>query len=162
MGPRVSWRLPGFPGIRWIQGDDLASPLFFLLGLWWGFEVRVSFIPDPATRFFYYVLLSGLGLLAYFRPGTAPWVALCECSVNLLLIMLWILMPIYSLAEAGIGQGPVGVPYTPTQVLVNGLLAGSFFLLGFYKAQSKILKRLPWMSSEMRRGPGTDQGSRGS
>ena len=139
---------------RLIQGYYLASPFFFLIGIWWGFEVRASFIPDPTKRFLYYVLLSGLGLLAYFRPKSAPWVALCESSLNLLLIMLWILLPIYSLGEAGIDHGPVGVPYTPGQVLVNGLLAGSFFLLGFYRAQGAILERFPWMSSGAKKGPG--------
>jgi hypothetical protein len=73
-------------------------------------------------------------------------VALCESSINILLIILWILLPIYSLGEGGIEQDPLGVPYTPTQVLVNGLLAGSFFLVGFYKAQGRILKRFPWLS----------------
>jgi len=129
--------------ISWIQGYYLASPLFFLVGLWWGWEVRVTFLPDPVLRFAYYVALSGLGLLAYFRPRSAPWVALTESSVNLLLIMLWILLPIYSLAEEAVGGGQASVPYTPGQVLVNGLLAGGFFILGFYRAQGAILSRRP-------------------
>lgn len=68
--------------------------------------------------------------------------------------MLWILLPIYSLGEAGIDQGPLSVPYTPGQVLVNGLLAGSFFLLGFYRAQGVILERFPWTDPATRKGPG--------
>ena len=133
-------------GLRWIQWYYLSSPLFFLVGLWWGFEVRVSFLPDPGRRFLYYVLLSALGLLSHFRPRAAPWVALVESSVNLLLIMLWILVPIYSLGDGALESGAIGVPYTATQVLINGLLAGSFFLLGFYRAQGEILKRFPWMN----------------
>jgi hypothetical protein len=109
-------------------------------------EVRVTFIPDLGPRFVYYLILSSLGLLAHFRPSAAPWVALGESSLNLLLIMLWILLPIYNLPD-GLGDSvPTGIPYTATQVLVNGLLAGSFFLLGFYKAQGEILKRFPWMA----------------
>jgi hypothetical protein len=141
-------------GLRWIQGYYLASPLFFLVGLWWGVEVRVTFIPDPGRRFLYYVVLSGLGLLAHFRPASAPWVAVGESSLNLLLIMLWILLPIYSLADGVMESGAIGVPYTPGQVLVNGLLAGSFFLLGFYRAQGIILARFPWMGVRTNRGPG--------
>ena len=86
-------------GLRWIQGYYLASPFFFLFGLWWGVEVRVTFITEPGPRFLYYLVLSGLGLLAHFRPRSAPWVALGESALNLLLIMLWILLPIYSLAD---------------------------------------------------------------
>ena len=133
-------------GLRWIQGYYLASPLFLLLGLWWGVEIRVAFIPDPGPRFAYYLVLSGLGLLAHFRPASAPWVALGESSLNLLLIMLWILVPIYSLAEGAMDSGTIGVPYTSAQLLVNGLLAGCFFLLGFYRAQGAILARFPWMA----------------
>jgi hypothetical protein len=117
-----------------IQGYYLASPLFFLAGLWWGFEVRATFIPDTGYRFGYYLVLSALGLLAHFRPKSAPWVALGESTLNLFLIILWILLPIYTLDEAW-------DLYTPAEVLVNGLLAGSFFVLGFYRAQGVILDR---------------------
>jgi len=140
--------------LRWIQGYYLASPLFFLIGLWWGVEIRVTFIPDLGHRFVYYLALSGLGLLAHFRPTSAPWVALGESSLNLLLIMLWILVPIYSLADGVMDSGAIGVPYTPGQVLVNGLLAGCFFLLGFYRAQGVILARFPWMVLGTKKGPG--------
>jgi hypothetical protein len=121
-----------------------------LFGLWWGIEIRVTFIPDPGLRFGYYVLLSGLGLLAHFRPSTAPFVALGESSLNLLLIMLWILLPIWALTDAVNDPGAAGVPYTPGEVLVNGLLAGGFFVLGFYRAQDAIVARFPWTA--VRRG----------
>jgi len=140
-------------GLRWIQGYYLASPLFFLIGLWWGVEIRVTFIPDPGQRFIYYLVLSALGLLAHFRPRSAPWVALGESSLNLLLIILWILLPIYTLADGVMESGDIGVPYTPGQVLVNGLLAGGFFLLGFYRAQGAILARFPWMAVGAREDP---------
>jgi len=113
-------------GLRWIQGYYLASPLFFLFGLWWGIEIRVSFIPDPGRRFLYYLVLSGLGLLAHFRPAAAPWVAVGKSSVNLLLIMLWILVPIYGLANGALESGPIGLPYTPGEVLVNGDSSGQY------------------------------------
>ncbi len=132
-------------GIRFIQGYYLASPLFFLLGFWWGHELRVTFIPDLGLRFGYYVVLSGLGLLTHFRPESAPWVALAESTLNLFLILAWILLPVYGMLDAVDGGGAPGVPYTPEEVLVNGLLAGSFFVAGFYSAQGEILRRFPWM-----------------
>lgn len=138
--------------LRLIQGYYLASPLFLVLGLWWGWEVRVTFLPDLRQRFAYYVLLSALGLLTHFRPSSAPWVALGESALNLLLIMVWILLPIYALP--GVAEsGPIEVPYTARQVLVNGGLAGGFFLLGFYRAQGTILARFPWLGGVQGRGP---------
>jgi hypothetical protein len=141
-------------GLRLIQGYYLASPLFLVMGLWWGWEVRVTFLPDLRQRFAYYVLISALGLLTHFRPSSAPWVALGESTLNLFLIMGWILLPIYGLPGA-LESGPVGVPYTVREVLVNGGLAGSFFLVGFYQAQGAILDRFPWLGGPKGRGPRT-------
>jgi hypothetical protein len=141
-------------GLRLIQGYYLASPLFFLLGLWWGWEIRVTFLPDLRQRFGYYVLISTLGLLTHFRPSSAPWVALGESALNLLLIMIWILLPIYALPNV-VESGPVEVPYTVREVLVNGGLAGSFFLVGFYQAQRGILARFPWLGGRRAKSPRT-------
>jgi len=138
---------------RLIQAYYLASPVFWVMGLWWGWEVRVTFLPDPRLRFGYYVALSVLGLLTHFRPSSAPWVALGESTLNLFLILAWILLPIYAMPEAALGEGPLGVPYTPGEVLVNGGLAGSFCLVGFYQAQSAILERFPWLGGRQGRGP---------
>ena len=140
-------------GIRYIQAYYLASPLFLAVGLWWGTEIRVTFLPDLRLRFAYYVFLSGLGLLTHFKPASAPWVALTESAANLFLIMAWILLPLYSALDAVEG-GPVGVPYTVNQVLVNGGLAGGFFLAGFYHAQARVLRRFPWLGGPRGRGPG--------
>ena len=123
-----------------IRGYYLASPLFFVLGWWWGVELRVTFLPDPGKRFAYYLFISGLGFLTHFRPATGPFVALGESVLNLFLIMAWILLPIYSLGDPLAGGVP-GVPYTPTEVLINGGLAGSVFLFGFYQAQARIRGR---------------------
>lgn len=139
--------------LRLIQGYYLASPLFMLMGFWWGWEVRVTFLPDPRLRFGYYVGISVLGLLTHFRPSAAPWVALGESALNLFLILAWILLPIYAMPEAAMGEGLVGVPYTPGQVLINGGLAGSFFLVGFYRAQRAIQERFPWLGSRRRKSP---------
>ena len=141
--------------LRLIQVYYLGSPLFFLVGLWWGFEVRVTFLPEPALRFAYYVVLSGLGLLTHFRPASGPWVALCESTVNLFLILGWILLPIYALPEAALEGGALELPYTAREVLINGGLAGTFFLLGFYQSQSVLLRRSPWLRGQRKRGHGT-------
>ncbi len=122
--------------LRLIQAYYLSSPLFFLFGIWWGVELRASFIPGSGLRFLYYVGISGLGLLTYLRPRAAPWVAMGESSVNLFLILLWILLPVFELSEAALERGAMGVPYTPLEVLVNGGLAGSFFIVGFHRGRA--------------------------
>jgi hypothetical protein len=130
-------------GTGLIKGYYLASPLFMLFGLWWDLEVRATFIPQPGLRLTYYAFLTALGVLTHYRPGVAPWVAIGESLLNLLLIMLWILLPIYGMADADPLQAPDGPPYSVGEVLTNGALAGTVFLLGFYRAQGAILSRLP-------------------
>ena len=139
-------------GTGLIKGYYLASPLFLLFSLWWDLEIRPTFIPQFGLRLAYYGLITGLGILTHYRPGSVPWVAMGESLLNLLLIMLWILMPIYGLADEDPMTGPAAVPYTVGQVLVNGALAGTVFLLGFYRAQGAILSRFPGLRSSY---PGT-------
>ena len=81
--------------------------------------------------------------------------ALGESTLNLTLVMAWIVLPIYAIPDAALEQGVVSVPYTPAQVLLNGGLAGAFFLLGFYQAQNVILMRFPWLGGPRRGGPRT-------
>lgn len=126
--------------LRVIQTYYLGSPLFFLVSLWWGVELRTTFLPDLRLRFLYYLLLGALGLLTWFRPATAPWVALGESSLNVFLLAAGIVLPIYDLAGAATGGQPLALPYSAGEVLVNGLLAGSFFIVGFYRAQAEILR----------------------
>jgi hypothetical protein len=115
--------------------------LFFLLGLFWGYEIRTTFLADPAQRLAYYAFISGLGLLAFFWPKTGPFVALGESSLNLLLLCLGILVPIYGLADQALEGGALALPYSAGEVLLNGLLSGTFFIVGFRRAQAEILRR---------------------
>jgi hypothetical protein len=127
--------------LRWIQAYYLGSPLFLLAGVFWGFELRTTFLPDPVHRLAYYGLISALGLLTYFRPRSGPWVALGESSLNLLLLVLGILLPVYRLPDQVAAAGPLSLPYSAGEVLLNGVLAGTFFVVGFYRAQAEILRR---------------------
>lgn len=135
-----------------IQRYYLASPLLFVVGWWWGLEVRATFLPSPEARFLYYLFLSALGLLAHLRPSSTPYVALGESSLNLFLLMAWILVPLWSLAEKVEG-GSLALPYSASEVLLNGLLAGGFFLLGFYQAQDDLLRAGMFPGSRKRNGP---------
>jgi hypothetical protein len=127
--------------LRLIQGYYLGSPIFFLVSLFWSFELRTTFLTDPLHRLAYYALISGLGILTYFRPGAGPWVALGESSLNLVLLIVGILLPIYRLADQATSGQAFMLPYSAGEVLLNGVFAGSFFLMGFYRAQSEVLRR---------------------
>jgi hypothetical protein len=78
-----------------IQGYYLGSPIFFLVSLFWSFELRTTFLTDP----------------------------------------------IYRLADQATSGQAFMLPYSAGEVLLNGVFAGSFFLMGFYRAQSEVLRR---------------------
>jgi len=139
--------------LRLIQGYYLGSPIFFLVSLFWSFELRTTFLTDPFHRLAYYALISGLGLLTYFRLGAGPWVALGESSLNLVLLILGILLPIYRLADQAASGQPFTLPYSAGEVLLNGALAGTFFIVGFYRAQSEILRRYSIKKKDRRTDP---------
>ena len=77
----------------------LATPLFAGLdALGWG-PLRAAGIGDPTVRWIYYGGLFALGLLVRRRPGAAVPVALAEGTVNLTLLLLSVLGPIWGLLD---------------------------------------------------------------
>jgi len=72
--------------LRWYY---VATPLFWLVGLIWGVNVRVAFLDDfPAGRNAYYVLCFVLGIVMLRAPQYASRLALAESSANLGLLVL--------------------------------------------------------------------------
>jgi hypothetical protein len=90
-----------------IAGYYLATPAFAAADLVFGLPVRVAGLAEPAHRLAYYAVVFALGLLCRYRPGSAPFVGMTESSVNLLLLLVAILLPIWSLPEALASGAPV-------------------------------------------------------
>jgi len=72
--------------LRWYY---VATPLFWLVGLIWGVNVRVAFLDDfPAGRNAYYLLCFILGIVMLRAPQYASRLAFAESTANLGLLML--------------------------------------------------------------------------
>ncbi len=108
----------------------LATPVFAVADLGFGFPVRVAGLHDPDHRAIYYALVILAGLLCWARPKATPWVGMLESVANLFLLMLAVLLPIWSLPDAVASGGPLPTPLTGV-ALGNVALSGSVLALSF-------------------------------
>jgi len=139
---------PGGSGTRRLAGSGdsglallrlyyWATPLFFLADHVWGVSVRASFLPGSGSRLIYYGFCIACAVAIHRWPGSAPWVGMGESAVNLLLLVLGIMLPIYGLQDAVLDGGPLLLPLTGAR-LVNVLLTGTILIHAFHRNQRRI------------------------
>lgn len=138
MRPGSGGSAPG--GARLVTGYYLATPLFAVADLAVAAPVRVAGVLTGGPRVGYFLAVFALGVLCRVRPGAAPWVGMAESSVNLLLLLLSILLPIWSLADPGAGAHPLPVGLTPAAA-GNALLSGAALVLSFHRHQAAALQK---------------------
>ena len=72
--------------LRWYY---IATPLFWLVGVIWGVNVRVAFLDEfPVGRNAYYLLCLILGIVMLRAPQYASRIAFAESTANLGLLIL--------------------------------------------------------------------------
>lgn len=132
MRPGLAW-----VGVRGLAAYYLATPVFLVLDLALGWPVRAAGIEDVAWRTGYYGVLLALGFVCRRWPSSTPFVGMGESTVNLLLLMLAVLLPIWSAGDvilAG-GEPDTGLILART---VNLLLAGSVLVWSFQRSASRV------------------------
>lgn len=143
MTSRGEGRVRRAPPARLLAGYYLATPIFAVVDAAAGAPVRVSGFLPGWGRAAYYAALLVLGLLCRARPAAAPWVGMAESSVNLLLLLLGILLPVWSMTDAVLAGGPMeGAGLTPLAA-GNALLAGGALVVSFHRHQRAALGRAP-------------------
>lgn len=118
----------------------LATPLFAAADFLFGLPVRVAGLAVPWQRGVYYAVVLLLGILCRVRPGAVPWVGMAESSVNLFLLLLGILLPLWSLPEALLAGGPLQAGLGPLAA-ANALVAGTALVVSFHRNQRAALGR---------------------
>jgi len=115
------------------------TPLFFFLDYVWGYEFRIAGLSDPLHRYYYYGFCVLCGLICYFQPVLSNLVTLIESSINILVLIFSVMLPIIMIGnleeQNGVAIGLSG------QRLVNFVLTGSILLYDFYSAQSGPIKQ---------------------
>lgn len=123
----------------------LSTPLFAVLDFAWDVPVRVAGLGAPWQRGAYYLVLVLLGVLCRARPRAGPWVGMAESSVNLVLLLLAILLPIWSMPDAVL-TGVTPAPVMGGVGLANAFLSGLVLVASFHRsrmAAERGLRPLP-------------------
>ena len=124
------------PGGAWIRRYYLLTPLFIVLDALFGLNVRVSGLASPELRYLYYGLCLLCALGCYWQSRYSALIAMAESSVNLLVLLASVMVPIARLADlAGDTTASAGISgYN----VVNFLLTGGMLLTVFSSAQEEL------------------------
>jgi hypothetical protein len=120
--------------VRWYFA---LTPIFAVIDLAFGVSVRAAWIPSIGWRVAYYGFAMGCFLLMRSRPGWTPWIGLGESSVNMLLLLLSILGPLFALPAAIEAGEPIAYGFGPER-LVNVLLSGCVIILSIHRHEAAL------------------------
>jgi hypothetical protein len=137
----VGGRATGAARDSLIQAYYLATPLFWLLDVLFHAPIRVAALPQPGLRLLYYVFALGCGVLVRWRPRLTPFVGLAESSMNLLLLILSVLLPIFTLPTRVAEGAEISLPFGPA-MLINFFLSGTLLVISFYRNQERITESI--------------------
>ena len=130
------------PGARLLKAFYLATPAFVAVDLFLGVPLRVAALASPGLRYAYYAFSMGCGVATHVRPRVAPFVGLFESSVNLTMLVLSIMLPIFALSDRVFTDEALSLPFTPA-MLGNVVISGTALIASFHIHQGKILGRTP-------------------
>ncbi len=107
--------------LRWYY---VATPLFWLVGLIWGVNVRVAFLDDyPVGRNAYYLLCFVLGMVMLRAPQYASRLAFAESTANLGLLMLSVAVWYLRMLDWAAGPSVAVRVVTPAELVSFALTA---------------------------------------
>lgn len=118
----------------------LGTVLFWALDVLVSIPVRAAFTGRPRMRYGYYLALLGLGLACRRWPRAAPLLGICESGLNLTLLVLSIMLPVFSLVDQ-VESGPLALPFT-TWTFVNFAIAGTVMVWTLRRHQSALRDRI--------------------
>ena len=107
------------------------TPLFFALDLLFGVNFRIT-IPGSEGDTFYYLYIAAcfiLGSFVFKSPLSSSLFGLAESSINILLLLLSVMLPIFSLAE---NLDTMNSFSFGTQEIIHFLIAGTILMLSFH------------------------------
>lgn len=102
-----------------------------------GAPIRAAELDDLGLRVGYYVALMVLAVVMRLLPGITAWAALAESTVNLLLLFLGVLLPLWDALDGVAAGGPEPGVLTGVQ-LVNLVLSGSVTILAIKGAEGRL------------------------
>ncbi len=121
--------------VKLIRAYYLATPAFLVLDIALGMDMRAAFLDGTGSRVFWYLLCTGLGLVAWRWPVSAPLIGVIESSVNFFLLIAWIMLPIMLPSDDFADwPGPWGI--------VPFVLIGTACIISFHSAKRALHRQL--------------------
>ena len=118
----------------------LATPLFVVADLLLGVNIRVAALSDAGSRSAYYLFAFACGVLCHWRPRMTPVIGIVESSLNVLLLVLSIMLPLLELQEAVFADEPWVVPFSAMS-LGNFILSGTVLVASFHLHMASLTHR---------------------
>ena len=110
----------------------LSTPVFIILDIAGDLSVRASGLDTkPTLKYLYYAVCFALGLLCRRSGAMAPVFGLIESSINVLLLVLSVMLPIYETASR-VAEGAAMIqPFGP-QFFANFAISAVVLCICFY------------------------------
>ncbi len=113
----------------------LATPLFWGADLLWQADFRVAWLDEPGYRSIYYLLCITVAVMGCLRSRWLALLGLLESSVNLLLLAVSVMLPVYQFPA---GDDGGGLAFTSASGLLTFLLSAAVWLAVFHSAQQSL------------------------
>ena len=111
-----------------------ATPLFALLDLGGGVNLRLVGLADHANlRVLYYLVCGACAVALWRRPRWTPAIGLVEGTVTITLLILGVMVPIVTLPSTLETGDPSLVAASLPEAVVNLLLSGLVWLASLYR-----------------------------
>ncbi len=124
----------GAPRWGFFQTYYLGTIPFVLLDVLADVNVRVAaFIDQPALRAAYYALCLACLAFTFWKPALSTLVGLGESALNIALLVLGIMLPLYTFDVDASGELSLAGPPVTLEMVANFGIAGSVCLLSFYR-----------------------------
>ena len=118
----------------------LATPLFVVADALLGVNIRIAALPDASSRGAYYLFAFACGILCRWRPRITPVVGILESSLNVLLLVLSVMLPLFELQETVFTDEPWVTPFSAMS-LGNFILSGAVLVASFHLHMANLTHR---------------------
>jgi len=120
-----------FQPLAWPQYYYAFTVVFALLDWLGGTNIRATGLAEyPGMRFAYYALCVGCALALRLAPAWSAPVTLAESALNITLLILSVLMPLYTFDP----ENATDLHATYPKVVANFLISGAAGTVAFYQS----------------------------
>ena len=121
--------------LKWIY---LGTPVFLVLDLAFGWDIRVSFFDThPGWKYGYYIFCFVIGFLMMKQPRLEPILGIIESGANILILSLSILVPYYAAIEAISSGEEFANPFNKYN-FINYIFSGLIIMISMHVNQRKL------------------------